>query len=370
MLLLYLGSTLLVPGLIESYAWKAIYVVFGICLSFFYYSQIPSITRKRIIPYIIVAIVLLLLNLFFSGSKYFHVLNLFSIICLYAVLPYVNIDGKRFTRILIIVFLINSALHIGDIIRALLLTEEDGYASFFQSANGMGPCVYALILCAIYQFFNNKHTVSNKNKTIVLLSILLIILYATHCRSILLAAALWIIGYYVLKKRLLHENLFFLIFIIGVFAIGALMVYAEVIMGEDSLVSFEMYGKGTSSRGRAEMIYLAFEKYSVNLFGYGNGVVTGYIADITGFTIHNMFVTTLLDFGLLITLFYLYFVYVTYKRCDSNILKSFLLSIQMFFFFEPFCAFDSKFMMVILFVCALQNSMNNSYTKKHLVQAT
>lgn len=363
LLLLYLGSTLLIPGLLESYAFKAVYVVFGFLLAFFYYSQIPSKTRVGITRFIILGGTLLLLNLLFSQSKYFHVLNIFSVVALYAVLPYTSIDGNKLTRTLLLFFFVMAALNVGKIIGAALATEEEGYASFFQSANGMGPCVYAMLLCLVYRFYNHGVNAS-KFKYLVLFGVTLFILYTTHCRSILLALLLWILGIYVLRKRFVNENLFFIIYIIGIFAIGALMVYAEVIQGEDSLFSFEMYGKGTSSRGRAGMIYMAFEKYSVNLFGYGNGVATGYVADMTGYTIHNMYVATLLDYGLLFTLFYLYFVYKCFKRCDSVILKSFLLSIQLFFFFEPFTAFDSKIMMVILYVCILQNSMNNSYSKK------
>lgn len=370
LLLLYFGSTLLIPGLLESYAFKAVYVVFGICLSFFYYSQLPSNSRNKVGHLILIAVFLLLLNLFFTQSKYFHILNLFSIVSFYAVLPYTSIDGKRLTKTLLVFFFAMALFNVGKIIGATLATEEEGYASFFQSANGMGPCVYAMLLCIVYLYYN-RGSRSSKLKYFVLFGITLFILYTTHCRSILLALVLWILGIYVLRKKRINEKLFFVIYIIGIFAIGALMVYAEVIQGEDSLFSIEMFGKGTSSRGRAGMIYMAFEKYSVNLLGYGNGVATGYVADMTGYTIHNMYVSTLLDYGLLITLFYLYFVYICYKRCDSVILKSYLLSIQMFFFFEPFCAFDSKIMMVILYVCILQNSMNNSYSKKpQLITAT
>lgn len=365
LLVLYLGYTLMIPGLLRSYTWKGFYVVYSFLLSSFFYIQSYNRIPHKLKSYLVVALLLLLLHLLFSKSAYYNIVHIYSIVFFLVVLPYTDINGNRLSFVLILSFFVLTLIQLPDIIYCSFSSDESnkGYASFFQGANGVGPYTYAIMLCVVYKYYHQSKERHTKTMYILSFLYLLFVINSTHNRSIILSLVLWGVGIYVLEKVKMNNKLFFWTYMLGIIILGSVMVYFEAIIGDDALFSLEMYGKGASSRGRAEQIFLAFSKYNLSLFGEGYGVVTGYVSDLTEYTIHNMFVATMFDYGILIMCLYIYFIYLVYCYLNTAILKSFLLSIQVHFFFEPFVAYDSKFMMIVLYVALLQNAYNNNYPK-------
>lgn len=111
-------------------------------------------------------------------------------------------------------------------------------------------------------------------------------------------------------------------------------------------------GKGGDSAGRSQQVVHIINNYSINLFGYGKNVINMATVKLQGYAVHNFWVSSLYSSGLLIMGGYIYFICNLFNRLKSDVAKSFLLSFNLYFFFEPglcyYISFSNIFPIIVV----------------------
>lgn len=339
-LLLVLSSMLFLPILLTSktdfftYASSAAAIVLLINTMLAY--------SFRLNKYSVFMIVAFLLHLFFTPDKFTTVLFMVTNLFLFEVLKQYDFSYKyviypflAFTFVSFIVTIPQffNVLHVGQLNRSLL------YEGLTTNANS-NSTLYLLTIMSSLLFIRTPYL----RKILIGISLLCIIASGSRNGILSLFTAIWF--YYVLNSKFRKWTLcsfFVLLFMFTVY-----LVFIEA----TKTVDFAYMGKGGDSAGRSQQVIYIINHYSVNLFGYGKNIINMATVKLQGYAVHNFWVSSLYSSGLLIMGGYIYFICNLFNRLKSDVAKSFLLSFNLHFFFEPglcyYISFSNIFPIIVV----------------------
>ena len=291
--------------------------------------------------------VLIIGHTVFSQTTMIQALNIYFTFCLYLVLSKVAFNEKIIYSAIFLTFVLLSFLDLPAVIAGILnpSNQYSGFSGVFTSANSIGDwgCTALLCLLLIYEGVNKNR----KMKIFIGLIFLFIVIFASHMRSALLLLAVWWLTNRLLKRQW-KRGVIYVGFITMLTVLGYYMVISEVFSVNASRTELELFGKDASSRGRSEQIYFALQKFDITPFGEGRGIVNASVADEVRYAVHNTFVGFLLEYGLLIFIFYFFFWFRLFKR-GPNITASFILAYHVLLFFEPENFFSNQLLSFMAF---------------------
>ena len=296
-------------------------------------------------------VVVIIVTKTFSRAKLFDLLFLFSVAiimvmhwavtsdallsllmylvvcCLLLFLGHTRFDSRKVLLIPIIGVVLQSILYFREMIFALIVQNElFAYSGFFLNSNTCSMfCAMAYISTYILL----------KTKWKYMLMILFIIgTFAGMSRGALLFIVAFHLFLFLMRRfkcqRLLIFSLPFMLFAL-----------AYVLIFTDTSDSISLFGK-SGTTGRAMQITYLWEKYSINLFGYGREVISDETLYFFHYPPHNLFFFTLFGMGLLFLLCYLAYIVRIYGLLKSEMAKSALLAMQLYYFFEPVIPFEAS----------------------------
>lgn len=349
LILLYYSEIIISINISDVLYW--LNPIYLLVLITYYFIIASKKIEKRDFVFLFGYILILFLHFILSESNLLNVVNLLSVFLLYTILPYIKIDFKLFRNTLISIFLILIVFKIPDLINSLVSSNYyDAFKGFFRNSNSLGVFTSTIL------FF----TLLNKNKkwySYLIIGFLFVCIIASKQRASILLLVVSLIFYMILNYRALNKKILFFSFWIVLIVVGFFMIRSEVIQGQND--QFAIMGKGGSA-GRADQIFLVFQNYDINLFGYGRGVVNGFVNNDTTYSIHNTYVGSLFDYGLLLLVFFILYIYNVFSQLNSTIKKSFLFGFLTLFFFEPFMIFTDNILVNLPIISLLINLKNNN----------
>lgn len=174
----------------------------------------------------------------------------------------------------------------------------------------------------------------------------LIYIIACQSRNSLLFVGLFAMML-LIDKRTQKFNSLSILLVITSLVLG--MFYILLITNFD----IELFGKGNGSNARTTMILYSLSHFDITFFGLGRDYVSKIISDVSGYALHNGYLYTIYSFGISYVLLYAVFVCYFYKNLKNNLSRSFLLSIHVYYLFEPIIFFEVGISSTILFLIVL-----------------
>lgn len=221
------------------------------------------------------------------------------------------------------------------------------FRGFFQNSNTCSIFASVGYLCSFYLL---------KNKTRFLFMFICIInMFGGMSRNAFLFVIIFHFLLYLQLRFKYDKILLYITPIILVF-----MGYFLLFIDTSSALSF--FGKGGTTGRSLQIIYL-FNTYDFNLLGYGRDFISDESLNLFRVPPHNMLFYTLYGMGLLFLCVYIRFVILLYSYFTSPIAKSALLSMQIYYFFEPVIPFEvsMSFLLPILIFISI-----DKYSKQTL----
>ena len=353
LLTLLLYWTQLIPGLKGNSILSIFSSMVLIVVTFVYYVQV--IGKKKFDKFdknlIIVFSILIVGHSVFSKTSFLQAANIYFAFCLYLVLPYIEINSKKIYSAILWTLVIITIIGFPSLIVALLNPSNEylSFSSVFSSSNSIGDWGCSALLCLLL-LERDEFPKSNK-KYYAGLAFLFIVIFASHMRSAFLVLLAWWLANYLQKKHW-KKGVIYVGLIAALVAVGGYMVVSEVISPDGKENDVEVFGKESSSRGRSEQIFVAFDTFDITPWGVGRGVVNESVKEDVRYAVHNAFVASLLEYGWIIFIFYFVYWFRLFK-CGPNITTSFILAYHILLFFEPENFFSNQFLPFIAFSVTL-----------------
>lgn len=248
----------------------------------------------------------------------------------------------------IVILIIQPIFNFSDFIISLG-AKSDIYAfkGFYQNSNTCSIFISITYLCVL--FLIKKRTIKHLLVLFVLLN-----LYACMSRNAILFIFMFHLFFYLLKRK--YNKLSLVITLLFLIFSGYYMLFFQ----SDS--ALKLFGKeGTT--GRSLQIIYIYEKYSLTCFGIGRDLLSHQISDIFRYPPHNMFFYTCYGMGVFYFFLYSCFIYFFYNRLNSNISKSALIALQIYYFYEPVIPFEISlsFLMPMIVLLIIDSSFSLRY---------
>ena len=288
---------------------------------------IKLIIAKRFIVtrYAILMSIILIIHWLISTDKFSTLLLMVTTLYLYE-----GINSKQFNYKIIIypfiaLFLFSFIITFPELLKSIKIAHSDRsnlYKGIFLNSNSYAAfCL--MVLMSLILFFR---TTKKRN---ILIFMVLISIYSTGSRNAMLFVIISILFY--LNHKTKCAKFTFLYFILFLVISSIYLIYFELNSGFD----FDIMGKAANSAGRSEQIIYVINNFSVRIFGCGKDVIDNHLSLYGDYSIHNFYVNSLYALGILPLFGYFYYIYTLWKSNLSIIAKSFILSFNVYFFFEP-----------------------------------
>lgn len=351
--------SILIPGLQENSTLYAFSSLVLTIMNVVYYIQIFNNSKlekadKRLI---ILFSILLLGHSFFSCTTFLQAINIYFLFTLYIALSYVKITRRKIYKSILYLYVGMTLVLIPFLLKSFFDGTDGGFAGIFSSSNSIGTLGVSVVLA--FFLLDNKR---NKKRTssILLILYLIIVIYSSYQRSAILMLLVWVGLYFLLKKGWKRSIIFFS-FLTALTLVGTYMVVDEII-NDNKTSDVQLMGKEASSRGRSLQIFTAFNNFDVSVWGAGRGEVGELVEEEVGYVVHNTFVTSLLEYGVLIFLFYLFFLYGLFMK-KQDLSASFILAFHVILFFEPSHFFSNQLLSFIPFLMVLLDDNKPQFQK-------
>lgn len=273
---------------------------------------------------------------------------------LYEVLKKTNLDVKWPMVTVFMVFFVSYIMSWSDMLASLTTTHvgrSDLYKGIFQNANSNGgfslfTFFFAFIFC--------------KDKTIryIMLVLTFSSIVASGSRNAMLSCLLFFAFLFIQRTK--FKKFAFSAFITFLLLSFFYLFFVEM----NSDVDFTVMGKEANSAGRSEQIAMVVATYPLSLFGSGKDLVDNFVNDLTGFAVHNFYVSSLYSMGIIILVGYMLYVHKLYKNTMSSKAKAALLASNIYFFFEPGISFYLQMLNVYPIMVVIMQMNQEKYIKK------
>lgn len=340
-LLLGVISFMLISSIMSGIEMSSTYISAGFVFVLLVNTLLSS--QLRVTGYMGIIVVALLGHLFATTDKITSVILMVSIMFLYEMMKQYDFSYKIVIYPFLLLVVIGFVFTLPQMLNSLLVAHanrSDLYEGIFINANS-NAAFYLMAIMSAVLFLETPYL---RNIFVV---ICIICVYSCGSRNGILCLFTSLLFYELLKSKYHRYTIgvFFLILLAAVFY----LVFVEVTHSID----FKFMGKDGNSAGRSEQIIYIINHFSVNLFGYGKDVINGATVKLQGFVVHNFYVCSLYSSGIIIMAAYLYFIYNLFHKLCSLAAKAFLLSFNIYFFFEPGLCYYYAFINVFPIVIAL-----------------
>lgn len=298
-------------------------------------------------------IIVFILHLVYTTDRITTVILLISTLLFYETLKKAPVSYKPIVYFFVAFTLVEVLITYQNMFESLMVqhTNREGlYLGFFANSNTNAGYLLNSLYAAL--LFLNK----SKYRTLLLL-ITLVAIVATGSRNAVLCVIL-IFCFNTLHRMPRFNKYGFTAFILIISAAFVYLYFFEM----QSSIDFTFMGKEANSAGRAYQIAIVIANFPITLLGSGKDVIESYVNFAGDYSIHNFYVNSLYALGILPILGYIYYIYDLYKKIESSMAKSVLLSSNVYFFFEPGVCFYFVFltMMPILLVILKYNQETHS----------